>query len=118
MPVATNTGWNLRHPDIGAPELQLPLQGFSRYFAATGAQRERLGDPRASLEERYSSRDAYLEEVRVEANRLAAQGYLLVEDVELVVENGAARWDAAVRNGGRDIEAPLVWWQESVPVAG
>ena len=96
VPVATHTGWNLRHPGSGSPEQQIPMQGFSRFFAATRAQRLSANDPRPSLEERYQSKEQYLALVRKAAEALAAQRYVLASDVDILVANAGERWDAAV----------------------
>ena len=96
VPVGTHTGWNPRAPETGAPEQILPMQGFSRFFPATESAREASGDPRPSIEERYESREAYLEQVREVARQLAAEGYILEEDVENVVSACGARYDAAM----------------------
>jgi hypothetical protein len=99
VPVATHTGWNLRHPGSGSPDHQIPMQGFSRFFAATRAQRLAANDPRPSIEERYASRDQYLALVRKAAEALAAERYVLAEDIDVLVANAAARWDAALAAG-------------------
>jgi hypothetical protein len=96
VPVATHTGWNLRHPGSGSPDHQIPMQGFSRFFAATRAQRLALNDPRPSIEERYASKDQYLALVRQAAEALAAQRYVLPGDIDILVANAAERWDAAL----------------------
>ncbi len=95
VPVGTHTGWNLRHPDTGAPEQQMAMQGFSTFFAPTRAAREAAGDPRASIEERYASREAYLAQVRQAAQQLANDRYILEEDIDNVVVACAERYDAA-----------------------
>ena len=68
VPVATYTGWNLRHPDSGNPDLLIGitggLAGWTLPFAATRVQREHDGDPRPSITERYESRDDYLTKTR------------------------------------------------------
>ena len=50
MPLATHTGWNLWHSDMGAPDQLLGqfigLLGSTIPFPATKAQREASGDPR------------------------------------------------------------------------
>ena len=46
------------------------------------------------IAERYKDRADYLERVRVEAEALAEQRYLLAEDVPVAVEQAAARYDA------------------------
>lgn len=95
-PVGTHTAWNLRHPSIGAPEQILSMLGATVFFAPARAARERAGDPRPSIEERYPSREAYLDRVRSDGLALIAQRYLLAEDVDLVVDACAQRYDAAV----------------------
>src|SRR6201987_875582 len=45
-PLATYTGWNLRHPQIGAPERLMSLIGSTIPFLATEGQRAEIGDPR------------------------------------------------------------------------
>ena len=69
VPLATHTGWTLRHPDIGGAEQLLVFAGATLPFARTRQERETTGDPRRSVEERYASRAAYLEAVRGAARR-------------------------------------------------
>ncbi|MCZ6634425.1 MAG: alpha/beta hydrolase domain-containing protein [bacterium] len=73
------------------------MQGFSKFFASRQSEREASGDRRPSIEERYVSREAYLEQVREVAQQLVAEGYVLEEDVEIVVSACAARYDAATK---------------------
>jgi hypothetical protein len=96
VPVGTHAGWNLRAPETGAPEQIIPMQGFTNFFAPIKSAREAAGDPRPSIEERYESRDAYLEQVREVARRLAGDRYILEEDIDIVVAACAERYDAAV----------------------
>lgn len=95
-PVATYIPWNLRTPEMGAPEQVVQFLGSTFFFAATRNQRETAGDPRPSIEERYAGREEYTERVRAVARRLAADRYLLDEDVELLTELAVARFDAAL----------------------
>ena len=95
VPLATYTGWNLRHPDVGAPEELSRLVGSYIPFARTRAERERAGDPRPSIEERYRSRAEYLGLAAEAAVKLAAEGYLLGEDVPALVRRAAEQWDHA-----------------------
>ena len=95
-PLATHTGWNPRHADTGGDGQIMPMMGSTIPFAQTRADREQSGDPRPSIEERYASREDYLARVRAGAETLAADRYLLPEDVEVVVADAAARWDAIV----------------------
>ncbi len=98
-PVGTHTGWNPRDPETGAPEQLIPMQGFTLFFPPTKNAREAAGDDRLSLEERYVSKDDYLKQVRELAIKLAGSNYLLPEDIDLVVESCAARYDAAAGHG-------------------
>jgi hypothetical protein len=97
VPLATNTGWNLRHPDNGNPGLVIGitggLAGWTLPFHQNKDEREAAGDPRRSIEERYESRDDYVERVRQAAEELVSEGYLLEEDVERESEMAAARYD-------------------------
>jgi len=99
VPLATHTGWNLRHSQIGAPGQPLSLMGGTMPFAATKREREARGDPRRPIAERYASRDAYLDEVRRAAQRLVDDGYMLADDLELVVAQAAERFDVFARPG-------------------
>ena len=93
VPLATYTGWNLRHPQMGAPDRLMSLMGSTIPFPATPEDRERTSDPRRSIAERYSRRDSYLEQVRRAAQRLIDEGYLLAEDLELVVGQASRRYE-------------------------
>ena len=96
VPIGTHTGWNLRHPDTGAPEQLMSMQGSTHWFAATEAERSVTGDPRPSIAERYAGRENYAAQVKAAASRLAHHGYLLPDDVDLVVESCLQRYDHAV----------------------
>jgi hypothetical protein len=93
VPLATYTGWNLRHPQMGAPDQLMSLMGSTIPFPATPEDRERTGDPRRSIAERYPSTSDYLEQVRQAALHLIDQGYLLAEDLELVVGQASRRYE-------------------------
>lgn len=96
VPVGTHTGWNPRSPETGASEQIVPMLGFTAFFPATQAAREASGDPRLSIEERYADREAYVKQVADVAQQLAADRYILEEDVDMVVEACAARYDTAM----------------------
>jgi hypothetical protein len=97
VPLATYTGWNLRSPDIGAPDMLADMQGSFIPFARTKAERAKTPDPRPSIEERYSGREDYLAKVRQAAADLVRERFLLESDVPQVVENAAARWDLVTK---------------------
>ena len=93
VPLATYTGWNLRDPKVGAPNAMFDMVGSMIPFARTRAEREKSGDPRLSIEERYSSREEYLKKVEGAAQPLVRQGLLLERDVPKFLEKAGARWD-------------------------
>jgi hypothetical protein len=93
VPLGTYAGWNLRAPELGAPDEMFSMVGSYIPFARTKAEREKNNDPRRSVEERYTGRDDYLKQVEKAARNLVAGGYLLDQDVPKLVERGAAEWD-------------------------
>ncbi len=97
VPLATHTGWNYRHPSIGAPDRLASEIGSYLPLPRTRADRERTGDGRASIEERYASRDAYLTLISQAAERLVRERYLLAEDVPEVAAHAGGHYDWATR---------------------
>jgi hypothetical protein len=85
VPVATYTGWNLRSDEAGAENELVSLQGSYVPFPTIRAQREKSGDPRQSLQERYSTLETYLAQLESHCRELEKKGYLLAEDVERTV---------------------------------
>lgn len=83
-PRATFTGWALRAPAFGGPDL-CDAAGQQIDFPATRGERLASGDPRPSLEERYPDLQAYLDVVAAAAQGLAGERLLLGEDVERIV---------------------------------
>ncbi|MEO8050189.1 MAG: alpha/beta hydrolase domain-containing protein [Acidobacteriota bacterium] len=96
-PLATYTGWNLRDASIGAPEEIQSMVGSFIPFARTKAEREKTGDPRPSIEERYASKEAYLERVETAGRELAREHLLLEGDVDKIREKASARWDSLMQ---------------------
>ena len=97
VPVATYTGWNLRSPEIGAPDVLYDMVGSFIPFAKTKAERAMNGDRRPSIEERYASRDEYLAKVKQAAADLVRERFLLPGDVDAVADQAAARWDLVMK---------------------
>jgi hypothetical protein len=93
VPLATYTGWNLRHPAIGGTGQTLSLLGSTIPFPATQVERQAAGDPRPSIAERYLSKEDYLVRVKQAADALVQQGYLLAEDLPTVAEQASQRYD-------------------------
>jgi len=59
----------------------------------------KANDPRPSLEERYQSRDQYLDRISAAARELVQGGYLRQEDVASVMTQAGREWDLAWSNG-------------------
>ena len=97
VPLATNTGWNLRHPCIGNQDLILGisggLMGWTLPFAKTKKERENNNDPRLSIEERYSSREDYIMRVKSATQVLLEQEFILEEDVCQIIDAASKRYD-------------------------
>jgi hypothetical protein len=93
VPVGTFTGWNVRHPDQGAPGDLMSMIGSTLPFCRTADERARAGDPRPSIAERYASRDAYLARVRAACGELVALRHMLAEDVDAVVARAGRLYD-------------------------
>ncbi len=81
VPLATFTGWNLRDPAIGAPDVTYDMVGSFLPFPRTRADREKSQDPRLSIEERYQSREEYVQKVGAAAETLVRARLLIAADV-------------------------------------
>ena len=90
-PLATYTPWSLRRGAANPEELE-DFYGSFIPLARDRAERERRGDPRASVTERYGDRTQYMNVVRRHAETLTRAGFLLVEDVPRVVEQAERGW--------------------------
>jgi hypothetical protein len=77
VPLATYTGWNVYRAQ---PTELCDRNGTYAPFAKTRAERERSGDPRPSVAERYSSRAAYVARVKAAADGLVGERLLLPAD--------------------------------------
>jgi hypothetical protein len=97
VPLATYTGWNLRDPSIGAPEQRVSFEGSYLPFPRSAAEREKTGDPRTSIAERYSSREAYLRRYKKAVDGLARERWILKEDRASLLQRGGAEWDETVK---------------------
>jgi hypothetical protein len=95
VPLATYTGWNTRTPEAGAAGELVSLTGSYIPFARTREERERSGDPRPSIEERYASLDEYIEKLAAECSRLRDAGFLVDEDFERIPREQRERAAAA-----------------------
>ena len=90
VPLGTYAGWNLRAAAWGAEGMLTRWMGSYWPFAQTKADRERAGDPRPSIEERYPTKAEYLARVRVAGRNLERQGFLLKEDADAILRRAEA----------------------------
>jgi len=88
-PLGTYTGWNVIGAGFDKGKICL-LNGSFIPFAKTKAERTASGDPRRSLEERYSSHAAYVGAVKAAAEEAVAERFLLREDADRLVAEAAA----------------------------
>jgi hypothetical protein len=98
VPLASNTGWNLRNTKIGAPEELFSMIGSWIPFPVNKTERENRKDPRLSIEERYPSKREYLEQITAAAQKLVDAGFLLDRDVPKLRERAAKEWDYVLRS--------------------
>jgi hypothetical protein len=92
VPVATYAGWNYRAPGLGSSDQFLGEAGSMYPFAATRSRRAN-GDSRRSLEERYTNREQYLENIATAGKQLIGERLMLPEDLPGVVEQAGALYD-------------------------
>jgi hypothetical protein len=93
-PLGTYSGWNVTVPPLSDLGYLAGLVGTFEPFARTRRDRERSGDPRASIAERYSGRKGYLARVSQAAANLVRSRFLLAEDVAAVLRRADAMWTA------------------------
>ena len=96
VPLATQAGWNYRDASIGAADRLAGEIGSYIPFARTRADRDRAGDPRLSIEERYRNRDEYVGKFAASALELVDRGYLLADDVADLLKHAVEHYDWAI----------------------
>jgi Alpha/beta hydrolase domain len=92
VPLATYAGWNLRDPSIGAPDQRVPFEASYLPFPRTAAERQRIGDPRKSIAERYRNREDYLARYTAAVDDLVQQRWVLSEDRAALIHRGEQEW--------------------------
>jgi hypothetical protein len=97
VPLGTAAGWVFRPPSMGSPDTLVMLRGAWTPFAATKLQREKTGDPRLSLEERYTSKDEFMAKVHAAIQQLIDQGLMMDSDLEPQMKQASERWDWIVK---------------------
>ena len=93
VPLGTATGWVFRPEAMGSPHEFYLLRGAWVPFALSKEQREKAGDPRLSIEERYDSKEDYLKQVKTVLEDLVEKRFLEDRDLESQLSQAANRWD-------------------------
>jgi hypothetical protein len=96
VPLGTHTGWNISTYPLSGLRYLAGLVGSFEPFAKTRADREQSGDSRLSIEERYKSRQDYLQRVRRAAADLVRERFVLESDVEALVQQADQTWSVIV----------------------
>jgi hypothetical protein len=94
VPLATITGWNLRSPERGASQQMAEFDGSTFPFTRTKQERERSGDRRLSIAERYTGREDYLKKAAAAVDELIRRRLVLPEDRETVLAHATNFWAA------------------------
>ena len=102
VPLGTYTGWNLRRPEVGAPDKLARWSGSFVPFARPAAARRAAGDPRPSLAARYRSRQDYESRVEGAAGPLVEAGFLLDADALELTRGAGAFYDRLVAHDPND----------------
>jgi hypothetical protein len=89
VPLGTYLGWNITAAGFDKGKI-CTLNGGYLPFAKTKAERAASGDPRPSLEERYKTHEAYVDAVKVAAEKAVAERFLLRSDADRLVAQAAA----------------------------
>jgi len=97
VPLATYASWNLRDPSIGAPDQRVSFEASYIPFPKTAIDRQKKGDPRLSIVERYKSREDYLASYTSALDELVRQRWILPEDRDVVLHRGEQEWDQVMK---------------------
>jgi len=94
VPMGTYTGWNITVPQLRVMSFLAGLTGSFEPFTRTRAEREVRSDHRLSVEERYSSREDYLQRVGRAIDALVQERLVLPQDRAAALERALEIWSA------------------------
>jgi Alpha/beta hydrolase domain len=97
VPLATYAGWNLRDPSIGAPDQRVAFEASYLPFPRTAAERQKTGDPRKSIAERYANREDYLVRYKAVVDDLVRRRWILPEDRTALIHRGEQEWNESTK---------------------
>lgn len=101
VPVASYTGWNFPADMYRSPELTRAarLSGAWLPFCSDVKEKKRRQDSRPSLQERYQDLESYLTKLREATEALISRRLMFEEDIDLVLEQGAAMYNYVAEHG-------------------
>ncbi|MEO8480813.1 MAG: alpha/beta hydrolase domain-containing protein [Acidobacteriota bacterium] len=103
VPLGTYSGWNVSNPPLPDLGYLAGLVGSFEPFMRTRRDRQKAGDSRLSIEERYRGLGDYLDRVSRAAKALVLERFLLPRDVSAVVDRARAMWEVIVDIGADDV---------------
>ena len=98
VPIGTHTGWNIRHNDTGGSGQVMGTTGSTIPFSTTNSEKTARQDPRKSIDERYSSIEDYLSQVKDNCEQLVKDRFLLTEDIEPIVNGSRDRFKILIKS--------------------
>jgi hypothetical protein len=96
VPLGTFTGWNRTVMPLHDLDYLAGLAGSFDPLARTRSDRERSGDPRPSIAERYKGRSDFLARVTRAIDDLIRERFLLAADRAAVLQRARDTWTAIV----------------------
>jgi hypothetical protein len=108
VPLATFTGWNLRDASIGAPDQRVAFEGSYLPFPKNAEEREKTGDPRKSIAERYASGDDYAARYAAAVDELIKGRFILGQDRGALLKRGEQEWVEATCGGADAFGRPAL----------
>ena len=97
VPLATIAAWNLRDPSIGAPDQRVAFEASYLPFPKTAPERQKSGDPRKSIAERYMGREDYLTRYTNALDDLIKRRWILPEDRAALLHRGEQEWEEGTK---------------------
>lgn len=87
VPLGSYQGFNPRKKEANASDYLTRFDGSFWAFTISKKEREMLGDPRLSLEERYGSKEEFLKKVIFETKKLLKERLLIKEDADRIIDS-------------------------------
>jgi hypothetical protein len=102
VPLGTHLGWNTRAAETGFATYTDRFNGSFIPFARTEEERLARHDPRPSLALRYKDKADFTAKTAAAIDRAIAQGFLLDEERDAILERRAKAYDRAIAHQPSD----------------